>query len=307
MLAKYILKTVAYYDVMDYPLTLFEIWKQLTYFDQEEDKNFSLEDVFETLEKNDNLKKFIENYQGYYFLKGRKKLVGKRIDKNKISESKQIKIMKICSWLRIAPFVRMIAITGGVAMKNANESSDLDLLVVFKDGHIFTGRFFFTLFTHVLGKRRYGKKIKNRVCLNYFISDKSFEIAFQDIFSASEYSMAIPVFSFSEFQKFQEKNKWIKKIKPNFFPATIPATRLLDDNWFLKIIRKGFENILGFGWIEKTIKKWQLKRVENDPRTHQEGSMVIVNDRMLVFLPSPQGPEIFEKFKEKLNFFSRNS
>ena len=307
MLGKNILSTIAYYDVMDYPLTLFEVWKHLICFNQNQAKKFSLEEVQENIEENENLKNFVENYQGYYFLKGRKNLVSQRIERNKISENKQEKIRKICRWLRVTPYVRMIAATGRVAMKNADRSSDLDLLVVLKSGHIFTGRLFFTLLTHLLGKRRYGEKIKDRICLNYFISDQSLKIAFQDVFSASEYSMAIPLFGFSQFQEFQRKNIWIKNFKPNFSPADIPDVRLLEENKLLKIIRQALETMLSFQWIEKSLKKWQLKRIEKNPKTHQEGSMVVADDKMLVFLPFPQGPKIFEKFKEKLKFISESA
>ncbi len=44
----------------------------------------------------------------------------------------------------------------------------------------------------------------------------------------------------------------------------------------------------------------KLKRIANDPRTKKAGSMIIANDEMLVFLPEPQSPEVFEKFKERL-------
>jgi hypothetical protein len=42
----------------------------------------------------------------------------------------------------------------------------------------------------------------------------------------------------------------------------------------------------------------------HNPKTHQEGSMVYANDDALVFLPSPHGPQVFEKFKEKIEQLS---
>lgn len=302
-LRKNILATIAYYDVLDYPLTAFEIWKYLimnqesTSNNQEEE--IKLLDITNELDR-EEIKKYIEECRGFYFFQGRQDLVAKRIENNKISESK-LKIIKKVAWfLRFVPFVRMVAITGRVAMKNAQKGSDLDLLIVLKHGHIFTGRTLVTLLVHLLGKRRYGKKIKNRICLNYFITTKSLEISNQDLFSSSEYYFIRPIFGFKVFRKFQTQNRWIRKYKPNYKPIEIAETCLLKDSYFSKKIRKIGEMIFSFSSLEKMLKKWQLRRIAVDLRTHQEGSMVEAGDDALIFLPEPQGPQIFERFKERL-------
>jgi hypothetical protein len=151
-----------------------------------------------------------------------------------------------------------------------------------------------------LGRRRYGKKIANRICLNYFITEKSLEINLKDAFSASEYSFIFPLFGFEVFQKFQQANVWIKKYKPNFRADDIPNLKLLPDTRSAKFFREIGEKIFGLDFIEQRLKRWQTQRIANDLRTHKAGSMIIANDEMLVFLPEPQSPEVFEKFKQRL-------
>jgi predicted nucleotidyltransferase len=302
-LSKNILATLVYYDVLDYPLTAFEIWKYLFRSNREEEnskreKGNAL-DVLNCLEQ-DNLKKFIEEYRGFYFLKGRKKLAERRIENNKISEEKLKIIQKVVCFLRFVPFVRMIAVTGRVAMKNARKESDLDLLIVLKYGHIFTGRLLVTLLVHILGKRRYGNKIKNRICLNYFITTESLEISNQDLFSSSEYFFMRPIFGFKVFRKFQIKNSWIGNYHPNFSIPELADNCLIKDNYFSKKIRKTGELIFGNEFVENILKRWQLKRINKDPRTYQAGSMVKADEKELIFLPEPKGPDIFEKFQKKL-------
>jgi len=65
MLTKYILTTIVYYDVMDYPMTAFEIWKYLTRVSGEDEniEKFSLADVVKGLE-DEKLRRFIEEYRG---------------------------------------------------------------------------------------------------------------------------------------------------------------------------------------------------------------------------------------------------
>lgn len=301
-LEKNILASLAYYDVMGYPMTSFEIHKYFTKFGQPneaEDGQVDLLEIINVLES-EKLKKFIEEYRGFYFLKVRKNLVEQRLERNKIAESKFKILLKTARWLRFIPFVRMIAATGSLAMKNTESQSDLDILVVLKRGKIFTGRTMVTLAVHLLGRRRYGNKITNRICLNYFITEKSLEINLKDAFSASEYSFIFPLFGFSVFQKFQEENNWIKNYKPNYRADDIPNLKLLPDTPAAKTFRQIGEKIFNFDFIEQQLKRWQVKRIANDPRTKKAGSMIIANDDMLVFLPEPQSPEVFGKFKKKL-------
>lgn len=305
-LSKHILTTITYYDVMDYPLTAFEIWKYLTgiknaeYQIQAKEEDFSLPSILNELES-EKLKKFIEEYRGYYFLKGRQELVEQRIERNKISEKKYRILRRAARWLRFVPFVRMVAVTGRMAMKNAERNSDLDLLVALKHGKIFTGRTLVTALTHILGRRRYGAKIANRVCLNYFITDESLEINLKDIFSASEYSFILPLFGWEVFQKFQRENEWLRGYKENFIPDELANLKLLPDTKWTKTIRRMGEAIGDFSIIEKKLKAWQTVRIRRDPRTHQKGSLIIASDEALVFLPEPQSPQVFEKFQARLS------
>jgi len=304
ILAKHILTTIVYYDVMDYPMTGFEIWKYLTKIDNsetfEENNELKLLDVLEALD-DDTLKKHVTEYRGFYFLRGRQKLVSQRIRRNKIAEKKYKIIRRVVKILRFVPFVRMLAVTGRLAMKNTEEKSDLDLMVVLKHGKIFTGRLLVTLAVHILGKRRHNDRIADRVCLNYFITTKSLEINLKDIYSSSEYSFILPLFGFKIFRKFQMKNRWIRNYKVNYGIDEIANLKMLKDAQLIKFIRKIGEGILKFDFIEKALKSWQINRISKNPKTHQPGSIIIVNDESLIFLPEPQGPIIYEKFKERLS------
>lgn len=302
-LSKYILITLAYYDVLDYPMTSFEIWKYLTRMNSDEsspEEKISLTDVIKGLES-DKLKRIVGKFNGFYFLRGRNHLVEQRIERNKIAERKLKIARRIAKILRFIPFVRMVAVTGRLAMKNTEKKSDLDFFIVLKNKKIFTGRILVTLFVHILGKRRYADKIEDRVCLNYFITNKSLEIKTKDLFSSSEYYFMFPLFGSKTWKKFRERNDWIKKYKINFSPYEISNSKLIGDNMAAKTIRKTGEKILSFDFIENEMRKWQLKRIDSDPRTHQPGSLVMADDKQLIFLPDPQGPKVYDKFRKKID------
>ena len=110
--------------------------------------------------ESEELKKYIEEFRGFYFLKGRKDLVDRRIQCDKNSAVKFEIAQKAALWLKYVPFVRMIAVTGTLAMKNCEKNSDIDFFVVLEKGRIFTGRLLVTLIVHLLGKTAIRKKDK---------------------------------------------------------------------------------------------------------------------------------------------------
>ncbi len=308
-LHKYILATVAYYDGFSYPLTAFEVWRYLIRTDYSSDSErveIELADTISALQS-DAFSKFLENFSGFYFLKGRREIVDFRIKNQKISASKLRRLRRVVFWLRFIPFVRMVGATGGLAMKNAHWKSDWDLLIVTAAGHIWTGRTLVTLFSQIIGKRRYDQKIVNRLCLNYFLTEQSLEVITKDLFSANEYMFMIPLFGGDVYHRFQIKNQWIKNIKPTYNLQELPHLKIITDNIFSKTFRNIGEFVLGGVWLEKGLRNIEKRKILENPKTHQEGSLVYAENDALVFLPVPHGPVIFEKFKEKIEDFGLSS
>lgn len=321
---KNILATIAYYDIMDYPLTAFEVWKYLIarnteprkvatlprseHETQTEDDRCALADVMGELENEISAKggpaygwkKYIENFQGFYFLRGRKNLVRQRLERNKVSEAKYKIVLRAVKFLKFIPYIRMIAVSGRVAMKNAEGESDLDLLIIFEKGHIFTGRFLSFALLSILGVRRKDKKIKNRICLNHFLST-DFSVSVKDLFSSHAYVFMLPIFNFESYQKFLKKNEWIKNYCPNF-RNEIQALKEEKDNNFSKIFRKILEKVFSLEFIERNLKKIQVAKIKVNPKTQKMGGVIIYSDDELAFWPDfeKQGPRIYEKFKDKL-------
>lgn len=303
---KRIVSTISYYNELDFPLTAFEIWKHLTVLDEQSVMpNLSLEGILDCLE-NKELGKYIEEFKGFYFLKGEKELVERRLKRNKIASLKLKRLKMIISLLRLVPFVRMIAVTGRLAMKNSGRNSDWDIFVIIKKGRIWTGRTLVTILTHLIRKRRHGKKIKDRICLNYFITDESLKIDIEgrpfevNLFSANEYSFMIPLFGFKKFRKFEIRNSWIRNLKPNFELTEVKNMRMISDSHFSKFIRKFGEKLLSFDLIEDSLRKLEKEKIARNPKTHIFGSIIEATDESLVFLPKPQGKEIWERCKDKI-------
>lgn len=300
-----ILATIIYYDGLKYPLTAFEVWKYLVradYYTPTDQPDVCLREVIEKLDSPE-LAIHIAQKNGFYFLKGQDYLVSRRIANGKISTQKIKKLRRIVWLLRFVPFVRMVGITGGLAMKNAGSQSDWDLLIVLEQGKIWTGRTLVTAILHLMGKRRHGKKIANRVCLNFFVTTSSLEVITKDLFSASEYMFLFPLFGWKTFLRFQMKNHWIKSMKQNYNLSEIQHLKTLEDSIWSRNIRKFCESILAFEFIENFLSVVEKNRIMKNPKTKQEGSLIYANNDALIFLPSPHGPKLFENFKKKIQQF----
>jgi len=300
---KNIIATVAYYDALNYPLTVFEIWKYMMcaqYYDKShEHGNLPLGDVVRLM-CHESVRALVEHNNGMYVLKGRKEIVGERIRREKISASKMKRLREVANILKFVPFVRMIGITGTLSMRTASKKSDWDLFVVLKSGKIWTGRTLVTAVAHFMGKRRHGQKIRDRVCLNYFITDKTLELITKDLFSAHEYFFLFPLFDNSVYAKFQLKNRWIKKIKPQYAVAEIIPLMTCTDSFFSKMARKIGEAIFSWRSLENFLGRIERKKIMQNPNTKRENGLIYADSGALIFLPDPKGPRVFEKFKENI-------
>lgn len=297
--------TVAYYDVFDYPLTAFEIWKYLLRVDTDswdtcDASVASLEDVVKALET-DAVRKHMEVEQGFFMLKGRRRLVHRRLTSGKSVIPKLKRIKRLAWWLRFIPYVRMVALTGSLAMKNGDAGSDWDMLIVLRPGHIWMGRTLVTGLLHLTGKRRHGKHIRDRACLNYWITSDSLEIVTKDLFSSNEYFFLVPLFGTEEFRKFQLKNLWIKKFRPNYTLSESIHLLHVKDSAAARAVRNVGEVLLSDRFLEGVLAAWQKKKIRSNPKTSLPGSLIEASDKALIFLPKPQGPRVFEMFKKKMS------
>jgi hypothetical protein len=303
LVGKNIVATVTYYDVMDFPVTAFEIWKHLLEHDRDGhglNRPVSLGEIWQLLHSSQFSGRIAEQ-NGFYFLPGRAALIERRIQSEKLSVEKLKGMRRLARILQGVPYVRMIGATGSLAMKHGEQGSDWDMFVVLRSGRIWMGRTVLTGFLHLIGKRRHGHKISNRACLNYFVTDDNLEIATKDLYSAHEYRYLIPLFSFPLFQIFELKNRWIKQYQPNFSLTMLPNLWLVQEGARAKRIRSALEQVLDFFNLEEWLGSWQKEKIARNPKTHLEGSLIEATDRALVFLPRPRGPVVFEKFKERLS------
>src|SRR5258706_2602432 len=159
-----ILKTLAYSDCFNYPLTISQIWKYLI-IGEKVGKN----KIAETLKKS----KIIEKKDIYFFLKHEISIVERRKDREKISLKKLFLTKHFAKTLSLIPTVNLVGISGSLAMYNASENDDIDFFIISSPGTLWITRLICVLALVVLGvkRMRVGKNHKNKICLNMYIDE----------------------------------------------------------------------------------------------------------------------------------------
>ena len=289
IMEKSILKTVVYYNCLDYPLTKEEL------------------DIFSFPAVGGKITNLIEEADGFYFLKGRKNLVAVRKERNEIAKKKWEKTLKAIKWLRIIPYIRLVFASGSLALSNTDKESDLDVLIVAKHGRIWTSRFLIALLLSLLGVRRtrYEKIAPDKICLNHFITDRSLYIPRKSIYTAQLYARLVPIFWEDEklIGKFIEANNWIGESVRGWPTIKINPSAGGQNSAILKFIKKPAEKILDTklgGWLERILKKYQLQRINSYHLTHKAGGRVKADDESLEFHPDSPELVIIEKYNKKM-------
>lgn len=300
MLRKAVLTTLAYYDALEYPLTEFEVWKHLI-----ADKGDGTSDAPALGQVAAAIDGLVESgatlcINGFIVLPGREALILERIRGEKYAVGKIKRAARLIWRIAWVPFIRMIALTGSLSMKRGDHDSDWDLFVVLSKGAIWRGRTLLSLVLQLIGKRRHGRYIENRACLNHFVTDGSLEIAMQDYFSASEYRFMYTFLGRDTERRFELVNRWIARIKPNYQPTEIPNLWLHEASPAVLKVRALLEQLVSWSGWEGMLSRWQKKKIERNPKSQTPGAFIVANDEALIFLPHPKGPVIFDRFKERL-------
>ncbi len=194
-----ILSALAYSGIFNYPLKLTELLFFLT-------RDSDLVEIRMGL---DNLKGKIETNGVYYFLSGRREIVGLRLAREAAQASAYRRACLYGRMIGRLPFIRMVGLTGSLALLNCNGNIDYDYFLVTKENRVWLGRAF------ALILNRIASLFGETLCPNIVLSESALEWQQKDLYAAREICQMKLISGEQTYLKFRRANRWTDVCLPN--------------------------------------------------------------------------------------------
>ncbi len=242
------LKTILYFSIFRYPLTLEEIHGYTN--------NVNIDDT--TVELTNLISdKILTKVDDFYVYANDLESVTKRLKGNLHASKALIKANQQASFIAKFPFVKAVGISGSLSKGYYDNESDIDFFVITAHNKLWICRTLLMLYKKLflLNSRKY-------FCVNYFISENQLEIEEKNRFTATELKTLIPMQGKAIFEQFYIKNKWVSGYFSKFYPDT---NAVLDTKKPMLIIVLEFVfdtkigNYFDFTFKKITLQKWKSK------------------------------------------------
>lgn len=232
---KYLIKTLAYYDIFDYPLTAGEIYQNL---------RVNHTTAFEVAGQLNGLveKNVIHRKGNYFLLRDDDSLIARREKGNKLAAKRLKTARRMSRLIAQFPYVRAILLSGSLSKGFMEKNSDIDYFVVTQPNRLWLTRALLMFF-----KKIFLLNSKRLFCINYFVDSENLEIREKNIFTATEIATLIPTYGASVYDELYNKNSWIKDYYPNY--PKRETTGVVKDK--KGILKSSLEKILSIRFCDK--------------------------------------------------------
>jgi hypothetical protein len=212
-----ILWTVAYADLFDYPLTFQEAHRYLV------GVQASLSMVQDAVEEGLLAEGRLVRQRGYLALPGRESIVETRRRREAASARMWRLGMLFGTAIASLPFVRMVAVTGALAVDNVEEKeADVDYLIVTASNRVWLAR------SLAIGIVYLARLARVTICPNYVMSIDALEQGDHSLFTAHELAQMVPIYGPRMYERLLTTNNWMRQYLPNASSAErrVPQCRV---------------------------------------------------------------------------------
>jgi hypothetical protein len=214
-----ILHAVAYADVFDYPLTVTEVHRYLV------GVSASSATVGSLLGNGRLVPQRLSRHYEYFTLPGREGIVETRRRREQVAARIWPRALQYGRIIAGLPFVRMVAVTGALAMDNVDPGADIDYFIVTEAGRLWLCRALVILLVRLAAGRG------DIVCPNYFLSEDALILPERNPYTAHELAQMLPIAGLATYRRMRQLNAWTLRFLPNTqgLPRAVGATALPGD------------------------------------------------------------------------------
>jgi hypothetical protein len=246
--------TLAYADVFDYPLTADEVYRYLP------SASASFKEVAQILSD----ETLFSKVEDYYTLRGREENVETRRRRAQVAMRLWRKATRYGQIIASLPFVRMVAVTGSLAMNNADEGKDIDFMIVTEPGHLWTCRALTLLVTRI------AKLEGVHLCPNYLVTTNALALEERSLYVAHELGQMVTLSGMEIYAEMRRLNSWMADYLPKALMAPEMPFGMDRVQRYSRIQRvlESFFRLPFVNWFER----WEMERKIARLRREQSSS-----------------------------------
>ncbi|RLC38613.1 hypothetical protein DRH27_01830 [Candidatus Falkowbacteria bacterium] len=312
-----IFQTIVFFDMFDYPLSLFEIWQYLKFKCDIADIQIILGSRHD-LRAEPSVIDRIDEKNGLYFLAGRGRIYETRLKRYNFTERKFKRLLLVARIFKIIPWIKMIAMGNMMGASNLKDNGDIDLFIITEKKRAWITRLFCVSIIKLLKLRPEPDNERDKICLSFFISESGMDLRglmlnedrrsapnkenlklTHDIYFIYWLINLAPVYDKNGiYKKFIHENNWVHFFVPNWRPAETVGRRQVGKS--LPSIYRDIVDML-IGGLEINVKKWQLKIMpEVLARPLNKDTQVVANDNVIKLHANDRREEYREKWIERV-------
>ncbi len=254
LLERAILHTLGYADVFDYPLTASEIHRYLTA------QKATVEEVARTL---DGMVEScaIVRVGEWFVLPGRASLAEIRHHRSRVAAGLWRKASRYGRMIASLPFVRMVAVTGSLAMYNTEQGKDIDFMLVTAPNRLWTCRALVILVVRLAAFEGIN------LCPNYLVTTDALAFPERSLYVAHEVTQMIPLSGSDVYRQIRGLNAWADNYLPNAQGSPHGSLGVRGFSLWKRLLEAALA-FLPVGWFEQ----WEMKRKIDELSREQSSS-----------------------------------
>jgi len=241
-----VLETVLYSDLFDYPLTRAEIRHYLIGLKTD------AATIAACLDAPCHLNDCLRQIDGYVVARHREALVDRRRARRAPSARLWSRAQRFARLLAATPFVRLVGVTGALAMDNSADGDDIDVMIVAANGRVWSVRAFAIALVYV------GKLFGDTLCPNYIVTENALALETRDLFTAHEFAQMVPLYGLDVYDRMRRANAWVYEYLPNAC-TPLRVGREIRIGPIARALKRIGEWLLG-GRIGDALERWEMHR-----------------------------------------------
>jgi hypothetical protein len=242
VLADAILRTIRYADLFEQAVSKHEV---LRYLDTQADEK----SIFRVLAEYSG-EMWLE-YEGLYCLPGRLEVTQRTQNCAQVARPAWLHARRWAVIMAHIPFVRMIGVTGSLAMNNMARGADIDYFVVTAPGRVWSTRFLLVAVVRLA--RAFGQEL----CPNYVLSASALKIEDRTLFTARELTQMVPLFGDASYAQLMQMNDWTRTYLPHA-GGHPQRHRIFVLGRLSRTMKTVLEKILGAGLFNR-FERWEMR------------------------------------------------